>query len=75
MPGVQHSTPEFWRLRQVSRRGGGWWVHKADPTPSLFKLMLSTGLPELQRTEDLQYLREVFSIELSEDEATARWKK
>jgi len=36
---------------------------------SLFLLMLSTGIPELSTVEDLDYLRDAFSIGLNDEEA------
>ena len=32
---------------------------------SLFTLMLATGIPELQRLEDIEYLRDMLSLELT----------
>ncbi|EGC30605.1 hypothetical protein DICPUDRAFT_58194 [Dictyostelium purpureum] len=36
---------------------------------NLFAMMVSTGIPELQSMEDLNYLKESFSLELSDDKA------
>ncbi|MPC31407.1 Phosphatidylinositol 4,5-bisphosphate 3-kinase catalytic subunit beta isoform [Portunus trituberculatus] len=36
---------------------------------SLFAMMISTGLPELQSEKDLNYLKETLKLDLSEDEA------
>eukprot|EP00003_Mantamonas_plastica_P025114 TRINITY_DN484_c0_g1_i2.p1 TRINITY_DN484_c0_g1~~TRINITY_DN484_c0_g1_i2.p1 ORF type:complete len:1321 (+),score=469.87 TRINITY_DN484_c0_g1_i2:3-3965(+) len=40
---------------------------------TLFSMMLSTGIPELQSVEDLDYLHEVFALELTDEEATDRF--
>jgi len=42
---------------------------------NLFAMMLTTGIPELKSASDLQYLREVFKIEESEEIATESFKK
>eukprot|EP00658_Telonema_sp_P-2_P008745 TRINITY_DN13302_c0_g1_i2.p1 TRINITY_DN13302_c0_g1~~TRINITY_DN13302_c0_g1_i2.p1 ORF type:complete len:335 (-),score=58.18 TRINITY_DN13302_c0_g1_i2:303-1307(-) len=40
----------------------------------LFLLMLSTGIPELQRVEDIMWLKSVLRTDDSDDEATAHYK-
>jgi len=40
---------------------------------NLFAMMVSTGIPELQSMEDLNYLKESFSLELSEDKAREKF--
>jgi len=37
--------------------------------------MLSTGIPELRSEEDLNYLRDAFSLELTEEEASKKFEK
>ena len=37
---------------------------------NLFAMMLSTGIPELRSEEDIRYLREAFSLDLSDEDAT-----
>jgi len=37
--------------------------------------MLATGIPELRSEEDLNYLRESFSLDLSDDEAEKKFTK
>jgi hypothetical protein len=37
--------------------------------------MLSTGLPELQRREDIVYLEDKFMMHLSDEEAGAHFRK
>merc|ERR1711865_627709 len=41
---------------------------------SLFRLMISSGLPELQTEEDLYWLREKLSLAMTEDEASAHFR-
>ena len=36
--------------------------------------MLSTGIPELQSLSDIDYLREAFALDLTEAEATAKFR-
>jgi phosphatidylinositol-4,5-bisphosphate 3-kinase len=40
---------------------------------NLFQLMLSTGIPELQRAEDINWLRECMLIGHSEESASAHF--
>jgi len=42
---------------------------------NLFGLMLSTGIPELQSLSDIDYLRDAFALELTEAEATAKFRE
>lgn len=37
--------------------------------------MLSTGIPELNKEEDLNYLREAFSLNMNNEEANNYFKK
>ena len=39
---------------------------------ALFTLMLSTGIPELRELEDIHYLRDMMSLEATDEEATAK---
>eukprot|EP00019_Armaparvus_languidus_P003104 CAMPEP_0168590316 /NCGR_PEP_ID=MMETSP0420-20121227/6501_1 /TAXON_ID=498008 /ORGANISM="Pessonella sp." /LENGTH=891 /DNA_ID=CAMNT_0008625963 /DNA_START=203 /DNA_END=2874 /DNA_ORIENTATION=- len=41
---------------------------------TLFAMMLSTGIPELQRAEDIEYLRDAFSLDMSDNEAEQKWR-
>jgi len=38
-------------------------------------MMISTGIAELKSEEDLNYLREAFSLDLSNEEASKKFKK
>eukprot|EP01133_Synstelium_polycarpum_P010564 gene10564-12289_t len=40
---------------------------------NLFAMMVSTGIPELQSMDDLNYLRESFSLELNDDKAREKF--
>jgi hypothetical protein len=42
---------------------------------TLFAMMLSTGIPELEHVEDIDYLREALMLMSSEDDATKRWSE
>jgi len=48
---------------------------KADLFMNLFQLMVSTGIPELTCTEDINYLRKVLVTELSDDDAASEFSK
>jgi hypothetical protein len=37
-------------------------------------MMLSTGIPELKQLSDIYYLRDAFSAELDETQATAKFE-
>mmetsp|Transcript_5059 Transcript_5059/g.11040 ORF Transcript_5059/g.11040 Transcript_5059/m.11040 type:complete len:1146 (-) Transcript_5059:375-3812(-) len=41
---------------------------------NLFSLMLSTGMPELKKPSDIDYLRDAFSLSLNEQEAASKFK-
>jgi len=40
---------------------------------NLFAMMLSTGIPELQAPEDIDYLREAFSLDMTESQAREKF--
>ncbi|KRX10773.1 Protein kinase-like domain [Pseudocohnilembus persalinus] len=42
---------------------------------NIFKLMLSAGIPELQNAENIEYLNMILSLELSEQQAAAKFRK
>eukprot|EP01090_Pellita_catalonica_P020530 TRINITY_DN738_c0_g1_i2.p1 TRINITY_DN738_c0_g1~~TRINITY_DN738_c0_g1_i2.p1 ORF type:complete len:141 (-),score=24.55 TRINITY_DN738_c0_g1_i2:205-627(-) len=42
---------------------------------NLFMMMLSTGIPELQRQEDIEPLKEALSLEKTDEEAAAHFKR
>lgn len=42
---------------------------------SLFAMMLQTGIPELRSEEDINYLRESFSLNLDDKEAAAKFEE
>jgi len=37
--------------------------------------MLSTGIPELRSEEDINYLREAFSLEMTDEEASKKFER
>jgi phosphatidylinositol-4,5-bisphosphate 3-kinase len=41
---------------------------------SLFMMMLSTGMPELQSVDDIKWLQKAFSLQLSDAEAEAEMR-
>jgi len=42
---------------------------------TLFSMMISSGMPELTKEEDIQYLQEAFALDLSDAEAESKMKK
>lgn len=48
--------------------------NKANMFINLFAMMLSTGIPELQEVEDIEYLRDAFALDLTEDKAREKFK-
>jgi len=42
---------------------------------NLFAMMLSTGIPELQSVDDISYLREAFSLDMTDVQARDKFKK
>eukprot|EP00298_Acanthocystis_sp_HF-20_P016995 c21646_g1_i3.p1 GENE.c21646_g1_i3~~c21646_g1_i3.p1 ORF type:complete len:1154 (-),score=502.59 c21646_g1_i3:167-3628(-) len=42
---------------------------------NMFAMMLSTGIPELEDEEDIQYMIDVLKLDVSDDEATSQLKK
>eukprot|EP01114_Cavostelium_apophysatum_P004665 TRINITY_DN1499_c0_g1_i3.p1 TRINITY_DN1499_c0_g1~~TRINITY_DN1499_c0_g1_i3.p1 ORF type:complete len:1359 (-),score=404.78 TRINITY_DN1499_c0_g1_i3:3-4079(-) len=42
---------------------------------NLFAMMLGTGIPELSREEDLNYLRLAFSLDMTEEEASKKFTR
>jgi len=41
---------------------------------NLFAMMLSTGIPELQAAEDIAYLRDAFSLDMTDEKAREKFK-
>jgi phosphatidylinositol-4,5-bisphosphate 3-kinase len=37
--------------------------------------MISTGIPELKKEEDLNYLREAFALDKTDEEATSHFQR
>ncbi|XP_049852196.1 phosphatidylinositol 3-kinase 1-like [Schistocerca gregaria] len=54
------------RAYNLLRRHSGIFIN-------MFSMMVSTGIPELQTTEDIQYLRDAFSLDLSDEQAAAKF--
>eukprot|EP01118_Nematostelium_gracile_P017566 TRINITY_DN7550_c0_g1_i4.p1 TRINITY_DN7550_c0_g1~~TRINITY_DN7550_c0_g1_i4.p1 ORF type:complete len:699 (-),score=182.45 TRINITY_DN7550_c0_g1_i4:111-2207(-) len=42
---------------------------------NLFEMMLSTGIPELQRVEDIYYIRDAFLLGKTDEESASRFEK
>ncbi|XP_070560385.1 phosphatidylinositol 4,5-bisphosphate 3-kinase catalytic subunit beta isoform-like [Ptychodera flava] len=63
------SSTEFDTFREVCEKAYVILRRKGVLFINLFAMMLSTGLPELSRLEDIDYLRETLQLNLSEEEA------
>jgi len=42
---------------------------------NLFQMMLCTGIPELRKESDMEYLREAFKMDLTDEEASSYFRK
>lgn len=69
------NSPGFERFVDYCCRGYNILRKYSDLFITLFALMLSTGMPELKCKEDIEYLREAFSVESTDAEASALFRK
>lgn len=78
MPGTGLLTPSvlggkssalFQRFEQTCAKAYITLRRQAKLFITLFAMMLSTGIPELESTRDIEYLRGAFALHLSETEA------
>ena len=64
----------FARFIQIACEGYVALRRKASLLINLMALMVSTGIPELRSTKDLQYLRDALVLDMSESEAAAEFE-
>eukprot|EP01121_Diplochlamys_sp_Union-15-3_P001275 TRINITY_DN11120_c0_g1_i1.p1 TRINITY_DN11120_c0_g1~~TRINITY_DN11120_c0_g1_i1.p1 ORF type:complete len:245 (+),score=33.21 TRINITY_DN11120_c0_g1_i1:744-1478(+) len=64
------TSSEWTRYKELCIKGYNILRKKAYIFLSLFKMMLSIGIPQLTKITDLHYLRNAFSLGLSETEAS-----
>ncbi len=50
------------------------YIHNYNNQNTIYTQMLSTGIPELTSEEDIDYLRNAFSLDLDDDEAAEIFK-
>ncbi|XP_076049000.1 phosphatidylinositol 4,5-bisphosphate 3-kinase catalytic subunit delta isoform-like [Oratosquilla oratoria] len=72
--GRQTRSEEFIRFKDYCERAFLILRHYGSFIISLFAMMISTGLPELQSEQDLDYLRETLKLDLTEDAALEHFR-
>lgn len=66
-------TPEFFEFVGLCCDAYNVLRNHASMFINLFAMMLSTGIPELQEVEDISYLRDAFSLDLTADQAREKF--
>jgi phosphatidylinositol-4,5-bisphosphate 3-kinase len=66
-------APDFNRFLDLCARAYNVLRKHANIFINLFAMMLSTGIPELRTTDDIQYLRDAFSLDLNEQQAAQKF--
>jgi len=66
-------APDFNRFLDLCSRAYNVLRKHANIFINLFAMMLSTGIPELKSTDDIQYLRDAFSLDLNEQQAAQKF--
>ncbi|KAJ6229788.1 pi-3 kinase [Anaeramoeba flamelloides] len=66
---------DYKRFVDISCRAYNIIRKKADVFINLFALMLSTGIPELQKMSDIYYLRDAFMLDLDDEKAAEEFAK
>ncbi|XP_077998659.1 phosphatidylinositol 4,5-bisphosphate 3-kinase catalytic subunit beta isoform-like [Glandiceps talaboti] len=69
------SSAEFDKFREYCEQAYLILRRKGVLFINLFAMMLSTGLPELSRLEDIDYLRDTLQLNLSEEEAISHFQR
>ncbi|KAL6059622.1 Phosphatidylinositol 4,5-bisphosphate 3-kinase catalytic subunit gamma isoform [Balamuthia mandrillaris] len=67
-PGFQHFVETCCKAYNILRKHANVFIN-------LFKMMLSTGIPELTSAKDIRYLRDAFAMDLSDEEAAHHFSK
>lgn len=67
-------SPNFERFCDMACRAFNIVRHNAHVLIALFSMMVSTGIPELQSIDDLDYLREALQLDCTDDEAAALFR-
>jgi phosphatidylinositol-4,5-bisphosphate 3-kinase len=66
-------SPQFNRFIELCCRAYNILRAHASMFINLFQMMLSTGIPELTSTQDIDYLRDAFCIGMSDEEAARHY--
>jgi phosphatidylinositol kinase/protein kinase (PI-3 family) len=64
-------SPKYKKFEEISSMAYNMLRRNSDLFISLFGLMLSTGIPELQSVEDISYLRRAFCLDPDLDDVAA----
>jgi phosphatidylinositol-4,5-bisphosphate 3-kinase len=68
-------SPHYKQFVELSCKAFNVVRKNANVFINLFAMMLQTGIPELRKEDDINYLRDAFALELSEDEAAKRFEE
>jgi hypothetical protein len=68
-------SPNFDRFCDMACRAFNIVRHNAHVLIALFSMMVSTGIPELQSIDDLDYLREALVLDRTDDEAATLFRE
>jgi hypothetical protein len=67
-------SPDFNRFVDLCGRAYNLLRKNANVFINLFCMMLSTGIPELRSAEDIEYLRDAFSLDFTDSQAADKFK-
>jgi phosphatidylinositol-4,5-bisphosphate 3-kinase len=68
-------SPNFQKFVDLTCQAYNILRHNANMFITMFSMMISSGMPELTKEEDIQYLQEAFALELTDAEAADKMKK
>ena len=71
----EKGSPKFERFVQVCCQAYNVIRQHSHEFINLFSLMLSTGIPELQKVEDIKWLRDCLTLDLTEEQAAEHFTK
>jgi len=68
------NSEDFQKFTELCCRAYNILRKHANMFINLFAMMLSTGIPELTRKEDIDYLRDAFSLDLDDTQAAKKFR-
>eukprot|EP00500_Bicosoecida_sp_ms1_P008476 CAMPEP_0203824696 /NCGR_PEP_ID=MMETSP0115-20131106/52403_1 /ASSEMBLY_ACC=CAM_ASM_000227 /TAXON_ID=33651 /ORGANISM="Bicosoecid sp, Strain ms1" /LENGTH=127 /DNA_ID=CAMNT_0050733743 /DNA_START=80 /DNA_END=460 /DNA_ORIENTATION=- len=68
-------SPEFRQFEDLCCRAYNVLRHNSQLLITLFYLMMSCGIPELEKQEDIYWLRDKLALNLDDDAASARFRE